>query len=301
MIRLQKTFCFILLMLMVFLLGKVTKASDIAVSAGESLFNKGEHVEYIAGNLPVIISAPHGGRMTPTSFPDRTSGVLLADGNTDLLAREIAKAFHKQTGKYPHVIICHLKRIKVDCNREIKEAAQGNEKAEQVWKDFHGFIEQARHSVIEKFGKGLYIDLHGHGHPDIRLELGYLLSNQQLKGDEKDVAKLQERSSIRMLSENSKTSFVELLRGDSSIGGLMQERGFPAVPSPEFPHAGDAKYFNGGYNTRHYGSQDGGKISSFQLECPRKSVRDTEKNRKIFAQAFASAVVDYLETHVGSK
>ncbi len=276
-------------------------ADDARPLVGQSLLDEKQYIEYIVGNLPVIISAPHGGRLVPESIPDRKSGVLLADGNTDLLAQEIAEAFHKQTGKFPHVIICHLKRIKVDCNREIKEAAQGNAEAERAWTDFHAFIEQARESVLEKNSGGLYIDLHGHGHPQIRLELGYLLSNRELKRDDKEVGKLKNKSSIRELADRSKVSFAELLRGDSSFGGLMQERGFPSVPSPEFPDAGEARYFNGGYNTRRYGSRDGGEISGFQVECPRKSVRNTEKNRKAFAKAFASAVVEYLGIHSGSK
>ncbi len=272
-------------------------ASDSVSVAGQSLFSKDKHIEYIVGSSSVIISAPHGGRLVPASIPDRKNGVLLADGGTDRLARDIAQAFHRQTGKYPHVIICHLKRLKVDCNREIKEAAQGSVEAERAWTEFHQYIEQARRAVIEKHGGGLYIDLHGHGHPEIRLELGYLLSNLELKGEDGKVEELRGKSSIRKLADDSKASFAELLRGDSSFGALMKERGFPAVPSPEFPHAGEEKYFNGGYNTRRYGSRDGGKISGFQVECPGKGVRNSKKNRRIFAKAFADAVTVYLKIH----
>lgn len=294
---LRKNVRLVILLGFVFFTSNLVCAEDVLPSAGQSLFSKAKHIEYIVGNSPVIISAPHGGRLAPASIPDRKNGVLLADGGTDRLARDIAQAFHRQTGKYPHVIICHLKRLKVDCNREVKEAAQGSIEAQQAWTDFHHYIEQARRSVIEKYGGGFYIDLHGHGHPEIRLELGYLLSNRQLKAKDEKVEELQGKSSIRKLADDSKASFAELLRGDSSFGALMQERGFPSVPSPEFPHAGEAKYFNGGYNTRRYGSRDGGKISGFQVECPGKGVRNSKKNRRIFAKAFADAVTVYLETH----
>ncbi|MFK5921851.1 MAG: hypothetical protein QM496_06705 [Verrucomicrobiota bacterium] len=265
--------------------------------AGKNLFGENKYIEYIPGDLPLIISAPHGGRLKPASIPDRKKGVLLADGATDLLAMEIVAAFQQQTGKTPHVIICHLKRLKLDCNREIGEAAQGSEEAERAWREFHGFIEQARESVIENNGAGLYIDLHGHGHPQLRLELGYLLNSKQLQLDDKKLNGLEARSSIRELSQQSKTSFAELLRGDLSFGALMQKRGFSSVPSPEFPHAGKAKYFNGGYNTRRYGSRDGGVISGFQLECPGKSVRNSKENRQAFAKAFVAAVMEYMKSH----
>ena len=74
-------------------------AEDNAGSAGKSIYGKDHYVEYIIGNLPVIISVPHGGRLTPKVIPDRSSGVLLADGNTDLLAKQIVHAFYWQTGK----------------------------------------------------------------------------------------------------------------------------------------------------------------------------------------------------------
>jgi len=284
-------------LLVVLLSGRLVSAQEGAVVPGGSQFGQKERVEYVVGNLPVIISAPHGGRLAPADLPDRASGVLLADGNTDLLAREIVRAIRRQTGKYPHVIICHLKRIKVDCNREIKEAAQGNAEAERAWKDFHNFIEQARKSVVEGNGTGLYIDLHGHGHPEARLELGYLLSNSQLKNVGGELEGLKDQTSIRQLADDGKVPLVELLRGNASFGWLMQQRGYSAVPSPEFSHAGGGKYFNGGYNTRRYGSRNGGKISGFQLECPWRAVRDTEKNRKAFAEAFAGALLEYMDLH----
>ncbi len=271
--------------------------ADDTLVAGRSVFDENRYIEYIPGDLPLIISAPHGGRLKPASIPDRKKGVLLADGATDLLAMEIVTAFQQQMGKTPHVIICHLKRLKLDCNREIEEAAQGSGEAELAWREFHGFIEQARATVIKNNGAGLYIDLHGHGHPELRLELGYLLSKKQLQGSDQEVNRLENRSSMRELSEGRKISFAELLRGDLSFGALMQKRGFPSVPSPKFPHAGEAKYFNGGYNTRRYGSRDGGVISGFQLECPGKSVRNSKKNRQAFAKAFVAAVMEYMKSH----
>lgn len=273
------------------------KGADDTLVAGRSVFGENKYIEYIPGDLPLIISAPHGGRLKPASISDRKKGVLLADGATDLLAMEIVAAFQQLTGKTPHVIICHLKRLKLDCNREIEEAAQGSEEAERAWREFHGFIEHAREKVIGNNGAGLYIDLHGHGHPQLRLKLGYLLNNKQLQLDDEKLNGLEARSSIRELSHQREISFVELLRGDLSFGALMQKRGFPSVPSPKFPHAGEAKYFNGGYNTRRYGSRDGGVISGFQLECPGKSVRNSKKNRQTFAEAFVVAVMEYMKSH----
>ena len=101
-------------------------------------------------------------------------------------ANEIAK---KMDGKRPHVVISNLRRYyfrdtvwkgfqfvkfswnltfhfhscffhlrsKLDPNREILEAAQGNSLAEKVYKEFHSAINDAK-KVVKR---GLIIDFHG--------------------------------------------------------------------------------------------------------------------------------------------
>ncbi len=265
-------------------------------SPGRSLFSVDDRVEYIVGNLPVIISVPHGGKLAPRSVPDRNYGIKQTDGRTDDLGREIAQAFFKLTGNSPHIIICHLKRSKVDCNRPLKEAAQGNGEARRVWEGFHQMIGEAQRKVSEGNEIGLYIDLHGHAHPAAHLELGYLISNSQLKKSDKDLAALQQSSSLRFLKKPNEASFIEVLKGETSFGGLMQQHGFTSVPSPEHPDPGGGKFFSGGYNTRRYCLQQDGRFFGFQLECPNK-VRNSETNRKSFSDAFVHAVIEYLRLH----
>ncbi len=45
-----------------------------------------EYIEYIAGDLPIILSAPHGGDMVPEEIPDRTQGTTVRDSRTEELA-----------------------------------------------------------------------------------------------------------------------------------------------------------------------------------------------------------------------
>lgn len=293
----NKFFRFSLSLLLLLMVSCQTAVKSEDIASPQSRFSENQHVEYIIGNLPVVISAPHGGRLAPESIPDRTRGTFSTDVDTDLLAREILEAFRKQTGKNPHMIICHVKRIKVDCNRNLEEAALGDPGAEKVWHDFHGFIEEAIASVINTSGEGFYVDLHGHSHPEALLELGYLISNRQLQQSDEALNALASSSSIRGLLPRTEATFLELLRGESSFGALMQRRGIPSAPSPAYPHVGEAKFFGGGPNTRRYCTRDDGKIYGFQMECPRKGVRDSVTNRLAFADAFAEAVVEYLRLH----
>ena len=88
---------------------------------GKSYFGRSNYVEYIAGDMPLIISAPHGGTLQPAALPDRKDGEFTSDANTEELIRTVQQVFHQYLGHYPHIIICRLDRCKVDCNREIEE------------------------------------------------------------------------------------------------------------------------------------------------------------------------------------
>jgi hypothetical protein len=267
-------------------------ATPSTPAGGEVYFGRNGYIEYIAGDLPLIISAPHGGAETPGELPDRTGANIttVRDGNTAELARTIGNVFHARTGGRPHIVIVHLRRTKLDANREISEAAQGVRLAERAWSEYHSFIEAAKQAVIARYGTGFYVDLHGHGHDIQRLELGYLLDRATLTLPDAalDNPLYEDQSSIRTLSRDSPASFSALLRGPRSLGALFEAEGLPAVPSPASPNPGSDEYFDGGYNTARHGSRAGGPISGIQIESNFNGVRDTQANRERFATSLVS-------------
>lgn len=271
---------------------------------GQSYFGRNQYIEYIAGNSPYIMSAPHGGSLTPSEIPDRTRGETVTDSNTRELARAVGAAVYAREGKYPHIIICHLKRTKLDANRDLSEALEGsNPYAIQAWKEFQSFIDTAKQTVIREYGKGFYVDIHGHGHEIQRLELGYLLSSFSLSLSDNSLngGSYGTSSSIRTLIPTSGITFSQLLRGPNSFGSMFESRGFPAVPSATQPNPGSALYFSGGYNTARHGSSAGGQISGVQIECNYINVRDTETSYKRFAGVFAEAIDYYTALHLFHK
>ncbi len=272
--------------------------------AGETYFGHLDYIEYKAGNLPIIISAPHGGNLEPNSIPDRDCGgcVYVQDANTQDLIRDMYDAIVSLFGCYPHVIINRLHRRKLDANREIVEAADGDPNSEDAWEDFQGFIEAAKDSVENRFTKGLYIDLHGHGHDIQRLELGYRLTKSELQLDdsELDQAIFVNDCSIKnlILENNMQLELSEMIRGADSFGQLFEEQNYPAVPSENDPYPGNGEsYFSGGYNTERHGSKVSGGIDAIQIECNREGVRDTDSNRKDFAESTALVLKEFLEKH----
>ena len=271
---------------------------------GQSYFGTNNYTEYVAGNMPVILSAPHGGLLSPAAIPDRNcSGCsTVNDFNTQELGRALAGALHERTGCWPHLVINRLHRRKLDANRDLPEAADGNPVAGQAWADFHSFLGYAKNDVSLQFGKGFYVDIHGHGHSIQRLELGYLLYSDELRlpDDTLNTPVFTGYSSIKHLVESNPQSLThaELLRGSQSLGELLADRGYPATPSQSdpAPDAGE-DYFSGGYNTARYSSYNGGSIDGVQIECNRTGIRDSLSQVERFADTLAVALLDYLGRH----
>ncbi len=269
---------------------------------GQHYFGRRKYVEYIPGELPVIFSSAHGGRLMPDEIPDRSYGVLRNDLNTLELTLAMRQALMDLTGQAPHVILSHVHRSKLDANREIGEAAQGNPYAELAWMEFQDLIVTARSAVSGDFGKGLYFDIHGHRHDIDRLELGYLLTAAELNRPDINLNSLEivARTSIRELGRTSPIPFSQLLRGPTSLGGLFQEEGIPSVPSPAAHGPGNDPYFRGGYNTHRYGSLDDSEvIDGVQIEHHYQGLRDSEDNRKAYAAKITIVIHKFMREHYG--
>lgn len=275
-------------------------------SYSQIAYGSNRYIEYHIGNLPIIISVPHGGNLTPSSIPDRTcnDAVTATDANTIELAQNIKLAFAKATGCNPHIIYCNLKRSKLDCNRNLADGACGNAIAETAWNEFYNFINTAQASAQSQFGgKAFYIDLHGHGNPIQRLELGYLLYDYELANTDVmlNTSQYVGNSSIRnLVSTNiSGSSHAELLRGNFALGTLLGNAGFPSVPSKQIPFPQTLEnYFSGGYNTaRHTSYAQNNTVNGLQIECNYINIRDSDTNRKQFADSLVSVVKRYLKIH----
>jgi hypothetical protein len=275
---------------------------------GISYFGANGYIEYIAGNLPIIISAAHGGTLQPASIPLRTATACgdddfstTRDLNTDALALAIQAAFFGRTGKYPHVIVNRLHRNRLDANRPLDGGACGNAEAMQAWTEFQDYIAIAKAAVTADHGKGWFTDLHGHGHAIQRLELGYNMTGATLRHDESTLngdPAFEAATSINVFSAESRRSFTDLLRGQTALGTLFANAGYPAVPGLQDPAPAEGQaFFSGGYNTRAHGCMDGGAICGVQIEANLTGVRDTASSRADFAMKLVEVYDEYLSSN----
>lgn len=271
---------------------------------GDVIFDENKWTEVIVGDIPLVISVPHGGTFHDEQIPDRDCKdlgrvVKGVDSKTIETARAIENAFLKTYNKRPYLVISHLSRRKVDQNRAIEMASCGNALSEKAWFNFHLSIDTAIALAREQFGEVVYIDLHGHGHKNQRLELGYGLDKNQLINafNNKEIEELTRKSSlVNYFKHREEGNLHSMLFGKYSFGSIIQRHGVKATPAMQDPHPiNDEKFFAGGYNTRRYTSVDYPNVFGFQIECNYTGIRDTESNRATFGLAVAKSYMEYVE------
>ena len=281
---------------------------DAPYYADSVYYGREKYIEYFAGNLPIILSVPHGGREIPSEIPDRSWGTMVTDDNTYEMSKVLMDTMEARFGARPHVILCRLKRRKLDANRDSLEAAQENRFAHRAWQEYHYYIGSAKKKIESEFGSGLFLDIHGHGanpdgYYDLRTWLGYLMPGSVLdrSDEELNTTENSNKTSIRALVDSSSFSFIEVLRGKNSFGSLMDSLRFYSVPSKKYPGPEGSRYFSGGYNTLRHGSRDGGMISAIQIEAPKPGIRENQQTWSKFASALTTVVDEYYFRHIGRR
>ena len=263
---------------------------------GQSYFGANNYIEYIAGDLPIIIVAPHGGTLEPETLPTISeAGRDLGTFETTHLLKD---SITTQTGGYhPHVIINLLKPGKMNPVSDIDSAAGEHPDARQAWNDFHDFIEDAKSEVTNTWLKGHYFEMHGNGHSEMWNEIGLGVSKTYLNDSDSVIRSRTNYSTIRNLCTIGGADFLEVIRGSTSLGGLLDARGWKSVTSPSYPAPGDGGFFYAGWNTWLHGSRYSGTIDATHLETYYVFMQSA--NRVQYANDLAESILIFMETHYG--
>jgi hypothetical protein len=265
------------------------------LSERESQWGKYRFIEFIPGDMPVILSVPHGGWMVPDFMPDRRSGVSKKDAGTQEFTEAMVTAMIERTGKRPFIIVNHLHRKKLDPNREIGEAAEGNIVAETAWNEYHAFIDSAKRMSVRQFGKGFYADIHGHGHKNQRVEIGYGLNSDELNVPDAELNGFPytDLSSLSNALPDARWSHAQLLHDSMSFGSFLEFNGIRATPSVQEPYPEDEKFYSGGYSTRRHTAADAAPVFGLQIEL-NLDLRENSQSRRDAATRTAGALIQYL-------
>jgi len=255
-------------------------------------------VETLDGNLPIILSVPHGGELRPNGIPDREDAILLNDPGSLQFTRDLAQALSDLTGRQPYLVINHLARSKLDPNRSLGLGAQGDPSASAAWEAYHDALVRAERMATQECGWGAYFDVHSNGRPEPRVEFGYGLSVDDFDRSDKALDNRQYvlRSNIRSLGTWATEDFSQILRGSGSLGGLLEAHGYSVAPSPQNP-VPQRDYFDGGLSVALHGSRSGGSIDSVQIEVPFAQLE--EPRRPVLARLLAEAIVTWMDRAYG--
>jgi N-formylglutamate amidohydrolase len=231
-----------------------------------------------AGSLPIILTAPHGGRQPiANALPRRGIGVSQfttgRDNNTDELAELIAEKLRQMTGAAPFLIVARFERKYVDANRPAERAYE-SEQAKGYYEAYHRALADACRRVRENWGRGLLLDIHGQGSDKETIFRG--------TGNGKSIAAL------------IKNFGREAVSGEKSIFKYLEDRNYKVAP--ETRGAGIEQRYTGGYTTRTYGSDRGTAIDAIQLEFG--SVFRARANLERTAADLAEAIATFAEAYL---
>lgn len=210
------------------------------------------YLQYLEGNTNIILTAPHGGGMKPVQIPKRKTGTSTMDTYTRRLTNMIYSLFHDDDK--PDTLIADIHRSRVDLNRYLFSATDGNKKAIDIWKDWDISISSIKSFLRKRFNNIIYVDIHSHNDGNY-FELGYNLNAFDYLALERN-GKTTKQTTMDSISG----SVYDKLFGDYSIKKGLEWYGYEV-----FRPSGDEVYFNGGRNVEVY---SGFGVGGIQIECP---------------------------------
>ncbi len=202
------------------------------------------------GDLPLILSAPHGGRVRVPGGKQRSAGESVRDEDTAELALLLSQQLTDRLGGKPYVVIAQFSRKDADANRPAEEAFE-LECSAVHWRAYHSALEQAVSECRERFGEALLIDIHGQAKEPAVIARG--------TRDGRTLRRLEQRKG------------AEWLHGAPSLGERLRARGYDVAPRPNADGSPAREtLFNGGYIVAHYGGMREQGIDAVQLEFGRQ-------------------------------
>ena len=286
----------------------VLPTPEVKYTPGDIITDSQGYISYRVGNTPIIITVPHDGTLTPSTFPNRTGSSARAE-NTRKVAEQFAYFFNANSnGLYPHIIYNNISRGKLDPDLNQMDGAQGNSYANLSYGTYHSFLQTAIDSVEAYFDAGILLNLVEHNHSNQKVELGYLLSASDLDLTNLQLNSYSAQSSVSQIADISTSSFAEVIRGYNSLGTLIVGRSytsndvaysFEAVPTLDNPTIGSTDYSSGGYTIAQYGSSNGGKINGIDVATPFAGFRDNANAYRALAVILEESVKIFYQENLG--
>jgi N-formylglutamate amidohydrolase len=219
------------------------------------------YVHVRRGALPILLTAPHGGRDAIPGIALRDvkakprledwrkygGAIAEADTNSHILALRVAAEIGKLTGKEPYLVVAKFSRKYIDANRP-PELALDDPKALPYYGYYQDAIRRFVEEIRGRYPAGVLLDVH-----------------TQAKGPDVLMRGTQNGRAVARLTQRAG---AESITGPSGLFGLLERNGFKVFPGNDVPPQGRSEDagFNGGYTVQIYGSHKADGIDAVQLE-----------------------------------
>jgi N-formylglutamate amidohydrolase len=230
------------------------------------------------GTLPIVVSAPHGGR-TPIPGIETRKGdgidkfAIVRDERTDQLAEHFCDEIEKRLHGRPHLILARFERKQLDVNR-VPSSSYENDEAKDYYDAYYQAINDAVTTVNRKYKQGLFLDIHGQGMSKDSIYRGTL--------NLKSVTLLKERFGMPAII------------GPKSIFGQLNKKGYDVLPANQLNLREDR--YTGGNLLSTFGSHYVTGLDAFQLEFGTnfRTKERVEKTAEDLAEVVSVFAKEYL-------
>ena len=218
----------------------------------QSYIPLGSYIKHDFGYTNLLFTAPHGGGAKPFNIKDRTTGKRLQDTYTRRLTSKLVELMYNS----PYYVVSDIHRKKVDLNRDLPEATDGDRKAQTVWYNYHNKVSLYKSEMLSLYRTGLLVDIHSHNNSD-EFQLGYNISARDYLA-----LRLNKRMDIpsTLDSFTDRNYLWDMIFGYHSITNSIEKYGYKVFT----PNTRD-EFFNGGYTVERYAGEG---LGSIQIEVP---------------------------------
>lgn len=224
-----------------------------------------------SGDLPILLTVPHGGLAKVPDVPQRTRGTMSTDGHTIELAQAVAKHLRSSLGGEPYLVAARFSRKFIDANRGEFDAFE-SPRAKPVYDAYHGQIRRFVAEMRKRFPRGaLLLDVHG-------------------QSDEPGVVHRGTQNGATVAALTGRHG-PEALAGPKGVLGMVESRGYRTFPPLGGP-AEDRRY-NGGYTVHTYGSHTPQGVDAIQIEIGRDLRKDPA-----FIAALSEGIAVFYRTYL---
>ncbi len=224
------------------------------------------------GDMPIILTAPHGGLLLIPGIGERSKGTKLCDMYTLDLIHAISEAITDKTGKKPYIVVALFHRKYIDANRSATQAYE-DDNAKPMYDYYHNQITGYIKEIKARFPRQnpLLIDIHGQSTHNEIIFVG-----------------TQNKKTVKKLLD---TEGQQAFTGTESVLGQLSAQGYRIFPPVKERTQQEYSSYNGGFTVYTYGSNQPDGVDAIQLEFGRDF--RTPENLHNTAQTMAVALSAY--------